>query len=226
MSVFRSGAVNPLLLALSLALCGGTFAAGAQGASARVSCGNVSGLAIENLVCQDEELTRLDRLLGDLLGRAASAPATGETARRSLRARGHKWREARNQCWRVDNPRQCVIEHYRHRIARLQVELALVDSTGTAQYRCRDEVLTLRFHATSVPSLTADFRGRKVFMVRDTSAAATRYSGVSLSLSIRPGELLLHRAGTRESPLRCRDSSGQAAAAGRDAGLAECGRRP
>ncbi|SDK14381.1 hypothetical protein [Microbulbifer yueqingensis] len=214
------------MLAVIAALLLGTIAADARGAAARVSCGNVSGFAIENLVCQDEELTRLDRLLRKLMDDVVGERAPGQPAGKRLQERAGKWRARRHQCWRAQNPRQCVVELYRRSIAELQVEVALAGTSRVVHYLCRDQVLTLRFHDTSVPALTVDFRGREVFMLRDRDSAANRYSGPSLSVSIQPGLLLLHRSGRNESSLKCQPSSQQGSETGRRTDFAQCSNRP
>ncbi|UHQ55571.1 MULTISPECIES: lysozyme inhibitor LprI family protein [Microbulbifer] len=198
----------------------------AQGAASRVSCGDLSGLAIENLVCQDAELGALDRVLREVMDGAATLRDLGGAARKRLQASQRDWLESRNGCWQAENPRTCALRHYRRRIAELQVELALAGPARVTRYDCRGEALTLRFYDTSVPSLTAAFRGRDIFMVPPGGVPGRRYAGASLTLELGDGELLLQPAGSADAPLRCVDSRWYAGQQQHRSAFAQCGDRP
>ncbi|WP_237056730.1 lysozyme inhibitor LprI family protein [Microbulbifer sediminum] len=214
------------LLGAPLILLLVAISTGAAGATGRVSCDELSGLAIENLVCQDSELSGLDHMLGEIVRGAARLREVGEVARKRLQASQRDWLESRNNCWRAGNPRDCAVRHYRRRIAELQVELAMAGLEREARYRCGREVLTLRFYDTSLPSLSATFRGENVFMVGNGGSPVRGYRGASISLLFDGDKLWLRPEGNASAPLECRGSRRYVRKAQAYRAFAQCGDGP
>ena len=101
-----------MALALALAAAPAAWAAGPS-----FSCAKPAGQA-ERLVCEDAELTQLDREVARLYGLAS----TGPEARRhpELKAMQRGWLKGRDDCWKRDDPRRCVRDEYALRIAELR----------------------------------------------------------------------------------------------------------
>ena len=75
----------------------------AQGPS--FDCGNASG-SIEEMICNDDELSALDRKLAGVYA-AASIKATNEHPP-VLKAEQRGWLKGRNECWKSEDSRACT----------------------------------------------------------------------------------------------------------------------
>ena len=174
-----SGKPSPLLRGLSLALACGAFTApliGAEGPS--FACDKVEAGSIEALVCQDEELSALDRTLAEVYA-GASQKAQNEHPP-MLKAEQRGWIKGRNDCWKSEDQRQCVMASYQTRIAELQARYRLVPDSGAVSFYCDDDSgseIIVTFFETAPPTLIAE-RGDSVsLMYRQPAASGSKYQG-------------------------------------------------
>ena len=86
-------------------------------------CSRATGQA-QQLVCADEQLATLDRELARLYTLAARSPQLSTKQRASLRAYQHGWIKGRNDCWKADDLRACVLDSYVMRIHELRRDYA------------------------------------------------------------------------------------------------------
>ena len=154
-----------------------------------LDCAAVQSGSVEALVCQDSELSALDLGLAEVYGQALEK-AAGEHPP-VLKAEQRGWIKGRDECWKVDDRRQCVEQAYVTRIAELQARYRLVTGTGPFAYACdgnpANEVV-VTFFPTDPPTLIAE-RGDSVsLMYLEPSGSGARYEGRNESFWEHHGE--------------------------------------
>lgn len=173
-------------------------------------CNKVSG-SIELLICEDAELASLDRAMANVYA-AALRKATNEHPP-VLKAEQRGWTKGRNDCWKSNDRRQCVVELYRLRRVELETRYRLVPVAASAKFVCdgdtRNEVI-VNFFQTDPPSLIAE-RGDSVsLMLRQPAASGTRYQGRNESFWEHQGEAMVVW-GYGAPEMRCQKQPDQAA---------------
>ncbi|NEX21338.1 DUF1311 domain-containing protein [Thiorhodococcus mannitoliphagus] len=86
-------------------------------ASPSFDCAKASS-EVEQLICKDAELARLDRSLAELY--ATLLKNSSANAQKSLKTEQRGWVKGRNDCWKSDDLRGCVADEYRLRISELK----------------------------------------------------------------------------------------------------------
>jgi len=159
----------------------------AQGPS--FDCAKVPPGGIDRLICDDRDLSALDRKLADVFV-AAAAKATNEHPP-TRKAEQIGWIRGRNDCWKADDKRACVRTEYVRRIAELQARYRLVRGTGPVFYYCggdrRNEVAVTYF-ATDPPTLIAERGDQVSIMYLQPSGSGSKYQGRNESLWEHQGE--------------------------------------
>jgi uncharacterized protein len=82
----------------------------------------------EKLVCTDAELAALDRQLATRYAEAKDADPAMQ--------RG--WVKGRDECWKADDVRLCVLESYRTRLVELAIHAPGLVVPKAVEYRCDD----------------------------------------------------------------------------------------
>jgi uncharacterized protein len=166
--------IGILLLVWSAAV---VFVELARAADPSFDCAKADG-SIETMICADGELAALDRELAAVY--AAAARKAVDEHPPVLKAEQRGWIKGRNACWKGDDPRSCVEDAYRLRIAELQARYRLVPEKGPFRYACdgnpRNGVM-VTFFETDPPTLIAERGDQVSFMVLQPSASGTRYQG-------------------------------------------------
>lgn len=152
-------------------------------------CNKVTAHSIEAQICDDGELSALDRELA-IVYAAATEKASSEHPPQ-LKAEQRGWIKGRNECWKSDDKRACVREAYRYRIAELQARYRLVPGRGPVRFVCEgdpaNEVIAT-FYKTDPPTLVAE-RGDSVsVMYGQPSASGAKYQGRNESFWEHQGE--------------------------------------
>ena len=164
--------------------------AGAQGPS--YDCDHVEAVSIEEMICMDEELSALDRRLAQVYA-MATEKAVNEYPP-ILKAEQRGWIKGRNDCWKSDDPQECVHCTYQLRIAELQAKYRLVPSNGPVTYVCdgdpTNEVMAT-FFKTDPPTLIAERGDQVSLMVLQPSGSGSKYQGRNASLWEHDGEALI-----------------------------------
>ena len=138
----------------------------------------------ETLICEDTELSRLDRLVSARFAAALQAAraldAGADEAEAELRAIQRGWISGRDECWKADDLRACVEDAYTLREGELVALWMLEPPSNTAFWQCNgnpaNEVVTV-FFETERPSVRFE-RGDTVdagVLVRTASGA--KYEG-------------------------------------------------
>jgi len=189
--------------AIMLAATGGLINDAASAERPSFDCSKVKPGSIEEMVCKDDGLARLDRKLAEVYG-AASKKAVNERPP-MLKAEQRGWVKGRNECWKSDDKRRCVEEAYRLRIAELQAKYRLVPGKGPVLYACdgdpRNELIAT-FFQTDPPTLIAERGDQVSLMYLQPAASGSKYQGRNESLWEHQGEATITWGyGTKE--MRC-----------------------
>lgn len=151
-------------------------------------CSKASG-SIEEMICDDHELSALDRKMAEVYT-AAKKIAVDERPP-VLKSEQRGWIKGRNDCWKSADKRKCVKENYRRRIAELQARYRLVPANGPFWYACdgdtRNEVI-VTFFETDPPTLEAERGDQVSLMYLEPSGSGTKYQGRNESLWEHQGE--------------------------------------
>jgi uncharacterized protein len=156
-------------------------AALAQGPS--YDCDKVKPSSIEAMICEDEELSALDRKLAAVYAAASKKAVSERTPQLTAEQRG--WIKGRNECWKSDDKRGCVRDEYQRRIAELEARYRLVAGRGPVRFMCGDNPaneVVATFYPTDPPTLIAE-RGDSVsLMYKQPSDSGIKYQGRNESI--------------------------------------------
>lgn len=139
---------------------------------------------VEQLVCRDDALAKLDLRMAALF-RKAEESAEGERARVALRDAQRAWPQKRNACGRSADPRACTLHAYRARISELQVQSGEVRPPMATLYDCgRLGTATVHyFLGTELPVAAVSFRvGQRELAVARSSNPGETYVGARYAL--------------------------------------------
>jgi uncharacterized protein len=156
------------------------------------ACDKVVPGGIEAMICDDEELSTLDRKLSGVY-MAASRKATSEHPP-VLKAEQRGWIKGRDECWKSDDKRDCVLGEYLRRIAALQARYRLVPDKGRFSFICdgnpANEVVAT-FFQTDPPILVAEHGDSISLMYLQPSGSGTKYQGRNETFWEHHGEVLI-----------------------------------
>jgi len=142
------------------------------------SCDKVKTNSIEEMICNDNELSALDHKLSAIYSEASKKAINEHPP--FLKAEQRGWIKGRNECWKHFDKRRCVRDEYQRRIAELQAKYRLVPSNGPVRFFCdgnpANEVI-VTFFQTAPPTLIAE-RGDSIsLMYSEPSGSGTKYRG-------------------------------------------------
>ena len=154
-------------------------------------CGKASG-SIEEMICNDDELSALDRKLTEVYAKATQKAINEHPP--VLKAEQRGWIKGRNDCWKSQTPRSCAESAYRLRIAELQARYRLMPENGPFGYFCndnpRDEVV-VTFFQTDPPTLIAERGDQVSLMYLQPSGSGSKYQGRNESCWEHHGEAIV-----------------------------------
>lgn len=137
---------------------------------------------VENIICQDDELSAKDRKLAEVYKQTIAAlekvDAGGPQAIQELKTYQRGWIGGRNECWKADDKRQCTADIYDRRIAELQAKYFLVEGGAPVFYTCHsnpaDEIVAT-FIPTEPPSVRLERGDTTEVGILSPSASGSRY---------------------------------------------------
>lgn len=139
---------------------------------------------VEDLICADDDLARLDRRLAERYAAAIEAAgrldAEADVALDNLRATQRGWIKGRNACWTSDDLRACVSTAYLEREGALVAEWLLEAPSATAIWICDgnpDNTLVTLFFDTELPSVRFERDGSVDTGSLVRTASGARYDG-------------------------------------------------
>ena len=154
-------------------------------------CSKAYGI-IEEMICNDKELSSLDRKLAGVYAEASKI-ATSEHPP-VLKSEQRGWIKGRNDCWKSNDPRYCTESAYRLRIAELQARYRLVPGNGPFWFICegdpRNEVV-ITFYKTDPLTLIAERGDQVSLMYRQPSGSGSKYRGQNESFWEHRGEAII-----------------------------------
>ncbi len=155
------------------------------------------------LVCQDPALAALDRQLAQVYAQAR-AKAKNEHPP-VLKATQRGWVKGRDDCWKADDLRACVLASYQQRIVELQARYRLVAMRGPFRWVCEGQPaneLVVRYFATQPPALIAERGDQSALMTQVMAASGAHYEGPNESFWEHHGEAQV-RWGADAPEMRC-----------------------
>lgn len=150
----------------------------AWAASPSFDCAKVRAGSVADQICRDDELSRLDRKLAEVYGAARRKAANERPPTLAAEQRG--WIKGRDDCWKSEDRRGCIVESYRRRTAELQARYRLVPAVGPVFYACNGNPaneIVINLFATDPPVLIAERGDQVSTMFRMNTAAAPGYVG-------------------------------------------------
>ncbi|MFV0597535.1 MliC family protein [Shewanella sp.] len=152
-------------------------------------CSKVQAGSIEEIVCQDAGLTKLDQQLAEVYAQATDKAKNEQPP--VLKAMQRGWVKGRNECWKSEDKRACVESSYQTRIAELQAQYRLVEMIGPVFYACEgypaNEVVVSYFK-TEPATLIAEHGDQTSLMFVQPSGSGAKYQGRNESLWEHHGE--------------------------------------
>ncbi len=134
---------------------------------------------IEELICQNDKLAELDRIMNKVYRKAMQElPDEEKKLQRSIQ-RG--WIKGRNDCWKAEDKEACTVLNYDRRITELQIMSGQQVVPEPVEYRCDGgeyDALTVVFYTnTQQPAVVLTRMGGGVddqdiaYLVRSGSGA-------------------------------------------------------
>lgn len=121
---------------LSLASLGLSCSALANSSSPSYDCSKAQG-SIEELICQSDQLSKLDKQLQPLYSQAIKQLSSDDA--QTLKAQQRGWIKGRNDCWKADDKTECTLTSYQTRITELQISTASIEEPSATYYVCNNE---------------------------------------------------------------------------------------
>ena len=154
-----------------------------------------AGWSVEELICKDAELATLDRQLAAVYAAALKRVAEENYEDPTPVQRG--WIKGRNDCWKSDGLRACVVSSYQYRIAELLIQYGQLVVPSPVHYSCGNTALTVVFYQqtdpqtvvlTFIPALTGV---DQMLAYHSPSGSGARYEGRNVSFWEHKGEARL-----------------------------------
>jgi len=164
-------------------LCG-VFLVGSVYASPSYDCTKVKNSIIEQLICNDEKLSELDSKLSTTFKEAEAKTSKGLA---TVKATQRGWIKGRNDCWKEDDQRNCVLTNYEMRISEIQAEYGLAQASNALSYSCPDDpksLITVTYFSTEIPTAKAKRGEQESFMYSQLTSVGTLYKGPNESIAI------------------------------------------
>lgn len=155
-------------------------------------CSAVEPGSIGALICDDAELSAIDRTMAEVYA-AASAKAVNERPP-VLKVEQRGWIKGRDDCWKNDDVRGCVGQAYRLRVAELQAQYRLVPERGPVTYVCDGQPanqVIATFFDTDPPTLIAERGDQVSLMFLQAAASGSKYEGRNEMLWEHHGEAVI-----------------------------------
>jgi uncharacterized protein len=171
--------------------------AGAGQKGPTFDCAKASG-QVETLICKDEELAALDRRMGAVYAAALKNWPANIAAEQRASQRG--WIKGRNDCWKSEDVRACVLAGYRGRIVELQITSGQLEVPKPVGYTCagsENRPFTVTFYQqTDPPSAVITYGDDQVIAFAAVSASGAKYTAANVEFWEHQGEARVNWYGT------------------------------
>lgn len=157
----------------------------------------------EKLVCDNEELARLDRRLAEVYATALGRWPEEEVATQKALQRG--WIKGRDDCWKEEDLLECVSFAYRSRIAEIQIQSGQLEVPSPVLYVCledeRNPFYVTYYQQTDPPSAVVTWDRQQVILFIARSGSGARYTAPGVELWEHQGEATVDFFGSK---LKCK----------------------
>lgn len=153
----------------------------------------------ETQVCNDAELSALDRRLAELYRAAQTSPDELDIA-----AEQRGWIKGRDACWQAVDARRCLVEAYQTRIVELQIATTPGPAPAAVNFVCEgsDKPLAVTYYNDIEPNAALIRLGQdQAIAFLAPAASGARYTREGVEFWEHQGEVTLAFYGTR---LSCR----------------------
>jgi uncharacterized protein len=161
-------------------------------------CQKASG-EIEALICQDAELATLDRDMAGIFKRAEAKNSGDEL--KTLKAMQRGWIKGRNDCWKAQDKRQCVIASYNLRMVELQIQNGLVIVPTAVGYVCNNDnskpFFATFYNELKPPAAVITYGDDQTIALAAPAASGSKYSAEGISFWEHHGEATVEWYGTQ-----------------------------
>lgn len=157
------------------------------------SCSGEHLSSVEQLICTDSELARLDVQLQHEY-QALLAQTDDEALTSHLRALQRGWIKGRDECWKSSPVGACVAREYRLRLSAVQELAGQISQSRRVVTVCEplpEHEMVIHFYPTQPPIATLTWRGKASLLYRDDSASATIYRGAGTQLRQQDSEFII-----------------------------------
>jgi len=157
---------------------------------------------IEALICGDPELAALDHKMDAVFKRAAARQSGADL--KALTATQRGWIKGRNDCWKAQDKKSCVIESYNVRMVELQITNGLVEAPPAVGFVCNGDA-SVPFFATfyndlDPPAAVLTYGGDQAIALAAPAASGARYAADHMEFWEHQGQATVDWYGT---PLQC-----------------------
>ncbi len=179
-------------------------------------CAKAEGTT-QRLVCSDANLAMLDREVDRIFILARVGKSLSDERRKELLAIQRGWIKGRDDCWKADDLRYCVLQNYVMRIHELRQGYAEARSEdvkgiskGPFALRCAglDALVSVTYVQNTPATAYAEWRDRGVSLELVPAGSGARYEGSSFDgkygLWIKDPEAMFELPGYKEA-LKCID---------------------
>jgi uncharacterized protein len=169
---------------LIVLLCAAAAGSGAR-AQPSFDC-TAAANPVEELLCSDQQPAALDRELARLYRLALAEPQLSPAALAELKATQRGWIKGRDECWKADDLRGCVVSNYGIRILELRQGYSNARtrddegiSTGPVSLACEglDFGIGVVFISPDPSIVAMSFLDTAVTLVQQIAASGVRYEG-------------------------------------------------
>jgi uncharacterized protein len=137
----------------------------------------------EKLICEDAELSKMDRELSAVFAQAKAIDE--KVVKGTLPAEQRGWIKGRNDCWKESDLRACLVKTYLRRTAELQAKYKLLSPVATTSYTCENNPaheLIVSYFATTQRAAVAEHGDDVFYLFED---AKDHYQGGNEILTVR-----------------------------------------
>lgn len=185
-------------MVLTAVLSGSPVPAGAGQKGPTYDCAKASG-QVETLICKDDELAALDRRMAEVYAAALKNWPANIAAEQRAYQRG--WIKGRNDCWKSEDVRACVLAEYRGRIVELQIKSGQLEVPKPVGYTCaggENKPFTVTFYQqTDPPSAVITFGDDQVIAFTAVSGSGAKYTAANVEFWEHQGEARVDWFGTK-----------------------------
>ena len=165
-----------------------------QAAGPLLDCAKAANKA-QQLVCDDPQLTDLDRRLQTSYQQALDRPGADKAA---LTAAQNSWATQRDACTQYADMRTCVQEAYQTRLVQLAIADPATVAPPVITYRCpaEDSPLTAQFYNEFDPKAAVlNWKGDQQILFVELSGSGARYGRQGIEYWEHQGEVRLDFSG-------------------------------